>query len=409
MANDVYCTGYPGKAFPAFDAETLFSRLHGVMWTDQEGVYVRTALDSFRQEGFLHQLTQMLSQYESDNEVRAYVQQAETLISEAIVSRCLPNPFDGKIAAERVYYEIEQIIAIKSCLLNALQSDCRMLSGNTAGLDNAFLNKIYMAFILTQNKIIKSELPYVVRKNDKISQEYGTVYLQSQGLRIHIGPLADRIGLHTAYIGPYKDFGHIHSTKLAEHPNWEYHFVLPGQNGSHVVGQYRCDMDTVNGDIVGIPVDMPHGGFNLGDDPLELHFCAGGDIPWDYPPRDLSPHDVTQSKHTSNLGMVNGFSLKPSLEGLDEGIHTLFDPRKLGGSYGIELQAVVAGSRGVELESMGELVLVWSGVGTIEVADTTMKAGVAQGDKSSLLKGVRYRIISSGPKMIMLKFRMIDF
>ncbi len=398
------------ERFRTLDREEIINRHRKYTLTDQNAVYFRTALDSFRQEGFFPVLLGRIRQVELDDEVRARLQGAEGLISAAITRRLMPNPLDGKTAAERVNQEIEEIVMIQSILLGALEIEHRIPSDSPDRNASGYtpLSQVYRGFIQAMSKILHAELPYVVRKGDCLSLEHGTVYLESQGLRIHIGPLSDRIGLHTAYIGPCKSFGHIHSSRLTERPNWEYHFVLPGQKGSHVVGDSRCDMDFANGDIIGVPVDTPHGGYNHDAVPLELHFCAGGDIPWDYPPKDLSQYDVSQSTHIKDLGKVNGVSLKPALEGLGHGIHTIIDPRKLGGAYGIEFRAVVAAGQGVEWESTGELIQVWSGDGMIEVVGTAMKALIGPGDKCALLPGVRYRIVSSGPGITTLNFAMID-
>lgn len=398
------------ETFPTLDAEAAINRHRKYTLTDQNTACYRTALDSFRQEGFLQVLAGRIRQAEANDEVRAGLQRAEELINGAIARRLMPNPLDCKTAAERVNQEIEQIVMIQSTLLEVLETERRISSGSPVRSASGCtpLSQVYLGFIQAMSRILHAELPYVVRKGDGLSLEQGTVYLESQGLRIHIGPLSDRIGLHTAYIGPGKSFGHIHSSRLTERPNWEYHFVLPGQKGSHVVGDFRCDMDFDNGDIIAVPVDTPHGGYNHGALPLELHFCAGGGIPWDFPPKDLSPYDVSQSTHTKDIGKVNGVSLKSVLERLDPGIHTIIDPRIPGGSYGIEFRAVVATGQGVEWESTGELVQVWSGDGIVEVTGTAMKARLGPGDKCALLPGVRYRVVSSGPAMTMLKFAMID-
>jgi hypothetical protein len=390
---------------PDITAELAINRLRMLSLTDENAVYFRTALDVFRQAGFLQVVSLRILQHTYSDDVKEHLMSASATIADAVVRRLLTNPQDVRLAAERFYQEIDNIQLIKSMLRDALTAASKIHDDNGKGEEFKRVTEMYLGFVGGINLMLNSDLPFVARRNDPITKEHGTVFLESQGLQIVVGPLTDRIGLHTAYIGPNKNFGHIHSTELADHPNWEYHFVLPGQNGSHVVGQYQCAMDRVHGDIVGVAVNTPHGGFNHGDIPLELHFCAGGDIPWDYPPMDLSPYDVTQSTHAKILDKVNGISLSSSLDRLGPGIHTLIDPRKFGGTYGIEFQAVVADGRGVEWESTGELVQVWSGLGTIEVAGTTMKAG----DKSSLLQGVRYRIIPLGPKIIMLKFRMIDF
>jgi len=373
-------------------------------------VYFRTALDSFRQEGFMHVLADRIRQVEANDEVREILLQAERLTTEAIARRLTPSPLDGETASERLFQEIEQIGMIQSTLLDALETERRISAGgpDTKAPGDTPLSRVCLGFSQAMSRVLHAELPYVARRGDDVSLNHGTVFLESQGLRIHIGPLSDRIGLHTAYIGPRRSFGHIHSSRLTEKPNWEYHFVLPGQKGSHVVGDFRCDMDYNDGDIVGVPVDTPHGGYNHDAAPLELHFCAGGNIPWDYPPKDLSPYDVSQSAYTKDLSRVNGVSLKPALEGLGPGIHTIIDPQKPGRSYGITFSAVVAAGQGVEWESMGELVQVWSGHGTMEVTGTAMNARLGPGDKCALLPGVRYRIVSSGTAVTMLKFAMVD-
>ena len=412
MTTEIFEMGNITGKIPDITAELAINRLRMLSLTDENAVYFRTTLDAFRQAGFLQVVSFRILQHEYSDDVKEHLMLASATIADAIVRRLLPNPQDVRLAAEMFYQEIDDIQLIKTMLRDALVVAGRLDGDGRKGFDNHQYKRVmemYLGFIGGINLLLNSDLPYVARRNDPITKEHGTVFLESQGLRITIGPLTDRIGLHTAFIAPRKNFGHIHSTELSENPNWEYHFVLPGQHGSHVVGPYRCNMDTINGDIVGVPINTPHGGFNNGDDSLELHFCAGGDIPWDYPPKDLSPHDVTKSMHTSELGLVNGISLAPTFDGLNEGIHTLIDPRKLGGSYGIELQAVVAIGNGVEWVSVGELVQVWSGEGSIEAVGTTMRTSLSSGDKCALIPGVRYRIIPLGPKIIMLKFRMIDF
>ncbi len=397
-------------SLPILDGEAVINRHRKHALKDRNTVYFRTVLDSFRQEGFLPVLLERIRQVGADDEVRARLQETEKPISAAIARRLMPNPLDVKTAAERAEHEIEQIVMIQSIMVDALETERRTSAGGPGGImpGHTSLSRIYPGFIQAMNRILHAELPYVVRKGDGVSLEHGTVFLESQGLRIHIGPLSDRIGLHTAYIGPHKSFGHIHSSSLTERPNWEYHFVLPGRKGSHVAGDFRCDMDFANGDIIGVPADTPHGGYNHDAAPLELHFCAGGDVPWDYPPKDLAPYDVSQSTYTEDITKINGILLGPVLERLDPGMHTINDPRKWGGAYGIEFRAVVATGRGVEWESTGELVQVWSGDGMIEAMGTAMKALIGPGDRCALLPGVRYRIVSSGPVITALNFAMID-
>ncbi len=396
---------------PTLDRGAFISRHRQHTLVDKNAVFFRTELDSFRQEGFLHVLAGRIRQTEVNDEVRESLVQVEELLNQAIARRFTPNPLDCKTAAESVDLEIEQIMMIQSILREALENEKMTSSGSPGGngAGSISLQQIYLGFIHSMNRILHAELPYVARKNDGISLEHGTVYLESQGLRIHIGPLSNRIGLHTAYVNPGQSFGHIHSSRFASRPNWEYHFVLPGQEGSHVLGDIRCEMDFANGDIISVPPDTPHGGCNHSTVPLELHFCAGGDIPWDYPPKDLSPYDVSCSAYSNNIGKVNGLPLKPVLEQLDPGFNTINDPRKLGGSYGVEFQAVVAGGKGIEWNSTGELVQVWSGDGVMEVTGTTMKVRLGPGDKCALLPGVCYRIVPSGNSMTVLKFSMIDF
>jgi hypothetical protein len=397
---------------PTLTTDPALSRLRTLPVNDAGAASFRTALDAFRQAGFLQVALSRIRQNTPGADVKEPIEAAAVLLEESIARRLLPNPLEAGIAAEMVFHEIESMRRINECLGSALEKASRLFNhGKNDGgrIDYIRVLEICHGFVSGINLILNADMPFVAHKNDSILREHGVVFLESQGLRIKIGPLTDRIGLHTAYIGPGKNFGHIHSSALSTRPNWEYHFVLPGQNGSHVVGGYRCAMDARNGDIVGVPINTPHGGFNHGDTPLELHFCAGGDIPWDYPPKDLAPHDVTKSVMTDDLSDVNGIPLGPLLDECGEGTHTIIDPRNLGDSYGIELQAVVAGDQGVSWESGGDLIQVWSGEGSIGIEGTTMRSALSPGDKCALLKGLRYRITPHRDKMILLKFAMKDF
>ncbi len=399
------------KSTPGVREGGLISRLRTAGKTAENGPYYRIALDAFRQGGFLQVLSDRIGRLGLDGPGAEHLARARDEAQTAIGRRALRSPRDPLEAAGRFHEEMESMYAIHETLLEARDAVSRPARGGrdvSPGWRHPGLGAICDGFAAALNRITDGDLPYVVRRGDPLFEAHGTILLESQGLKIQVGALSDRIGLHTAWVGPRKSFGHVHSGELSPHPNWEYHFVFPGQDGSHVVGGYRCRMDADNGDIVAVSVETPHGGFNHGDAPLELHFCAGGLTPWDFPPRDLAPHDVSGSVEANDLKMVNGMPLDSVLRDLQPGIHTLIDPRGFGGRYGIELGCVVTGVEGAEFMSPGEVVQVWSGDGFLEVAGTAMRSPISAGDKCALLPETAYRVVPSRP-LILLRFAMKDF
>jgi hypothetical protein len=325
--------------------------------------------------------------------------------------RLKPGPITYVEAEKCFLTETKTIYSIQLMLQNLFKKLRNVDKGNEqlsgwSQIDS--LRHMYMGFVSAMNRITDGEMPYIIKYNDPLIKEHGTILLESQGLFIQVGALSDRLGLHMAYISPKKSFGHIHSTKLADCPNWEYHFVSQGKEGSHVVGDYRCPMDKANGDIVAVPINQPHGGFNHGDFLLELHFCAGGSVPWDYPPSDLVPYDVENSIKTNDITKINGMPLESTLYEAPRGISTIIDPSSFGGKYGIELQSLITENKPLNWMSHGEVAQVWSGEGFLNVVGTEMINYFSKGDKFALLPGIEYQIVPKKPVKL-LKFLIRDF
>lgn len=368
--------------------------------------YVRSALDALRHGGFLQVVAMSIKKHIfTHNELNSYLSEALVHIEPAIERKLLPSPIELNESLQRLQQEINCLVIIEHNLNKAFIAASQIYGNSFSNEDRKSFNdikKMYYGFIQGIDLLLNSDLPYISRGTSLIIKEFGTVYLESQELQIVIGPLTDNIGLHTAYVGPHNSFGHIHSSDLTDHPNYEYHFVYPEQNGSHVVGDYRCAMDTINGDIIGIPIDTPHGGYNHGDKPLELHFCAGGSIPWDYPPKDLALHDADCSELTNDLSKINGLPLSSTIALLKTGVHTLKDPSYNNYNYGIKLQCINTGGNIIEWSSRGEVFQVWQGTGSIRIADTDIKSSFQTYDKFALLPGITYEIISTEPAYLLV-------
>lgn len=359
-------------------------------------------VDAFRQCGFLQVLANRIANINEAVCDKEDFSQILSDINEAIERRTKPSPHESHDIGNRLNSEMRFVYRVQSKLLELIQNDAKRKNQSDS------LRQLYEGFIGSVNLVTDNALPYVVRHNDPFIQEHGTILLESQGLMIQVGALSDRLGLHTAYIAPKKSFGHLHSSGLVEKPNWEYHFVYPGKEGSHVVDNYRCDMDKANGDIVGVPINLTHGGMNYSDSPMELHFCAGGEIPWDYPPKDLQAYDVDKSVPVENLKLLNGIPLESTLNKAAKGIQTLLNPITLEGDYGIELQSLVVEDEPFSFTSTGEVAQVWSGQGSLSVVGTEMKNSISRADKFALLPGIEYRI-EPQQSIILLKFIMKDF
>jgi hypothetical protein len=370
----------------------------------------KVAVDAFRQGGFLQVLRERVATWSTESGSHDCDQALLNIIDSSLKRRYAPGPQYLKAALSNLGLEIARMGQISSLLEKRQQIATRQSQIYTSPLNEEILNLIKNArngFLAMLHRISLSNMPYIIRDHDALLSCHGSILLDSQGLIIQMGIYSDRLGLHKAYVAPGKSFAHIHSSDLIDEPNWEFHYVYPGQKGSHVVGRYCCSMDEVNGDIVGIPVNVAHGGTNNGTIPLELNFCAGGRLPWNYPPQDLLNCSVEKVIPTTDWAKVNGFPLGSTLAGLSEGLHQLFDPGLLGGLYGIELEALIIEGGSFRIHGRGEVIHVWHGNGAVGVAETDLENNFSTGDKFAFLADVEY-IVKAVTQTKLLIFRMKD-
>lgn len=145
-------------------------------------LHYRIVVDAFRQCSFLRVLAERLKNDIIDARYRDDVTVILNEIDDAIKRRLKPGPITRGESEEHFLAEMKTVYSIQSMLQNLFRKVRNHNKGNeqiSAWGQIDSLRHMHMSFVSAMHRITDSEMPYIIKDNDPLIKEHGTV-LQMQ-------------------------------------------------------------------------------------------------------------------------------------------------------------------------------------------------------------------------------------